>query len=109
MMMAPRTICCWLYSSPRISIPLLIIPISSEPTSAPITEPRPPNRLVPPSTTAARPDSPSPPPPEQARPAERDRGDHRQLVPLAPGEAAGLQPPGVEHARQRGDDRGGQH
>ena len=86
--MIPRTICCWLNSSPRISMPLLIMPISSEPTSAPITEP-----------AAA----------EEAGPAEYDRGDDRQLVALAPLEPAGLQPPGVEHARERRHHRGDEH
>jgi len=62
MMIRPRMICCWLLSNPARISPLLIRPMSSEPTSAPITLPAPPNRLVPPRITAAITDSSSPVP-----------------------------------------------
>src|SRR6185436_12997728 len=53
MMIRPRMICCWLLSNPARISPLLIRPMSSEPTSAPMMLPAPPNRLVPPRMTAA--------------------------------------------------------
>src|SRR5581483_2502738 len=72
-MIPPRTISCWLDSSPARMRPLLMSPIITDPSSEPITLARPPNRLVPPRMTAAITESSSPSPhwkrPDCSRPA----------------------------------------